>query len=69
MHGKKVDYYKTGKKKSIQTYKNGKEEGKQQFWFSDGKVLTAYIQKNGRRYGITGTKLCRPTLFKATKND
>jgi antitoxin component YwqK of YwqJK toxin-antitoxin module len=36
----------------------GHENGLQQTWFEDGTVKSNYIIKNGRRYGLLGTKNC-----------
>ena len=63
--GLKLEYFDNGVKRSERYFKDGKEHGKQKFWFSDGKPRTTYIIKNGRRYGIVGTKLCRPSIYKA----
>jgi antitoxin component YwqK of YwqJK toxin-antitoxin module len=39
-------------------YKNGQEEGWQRWWHDNGKVRSNYIIKQGRRYGLLGTKHC-----------
>lgn len=39
-------------------YKNGQEEGSQRLWWEDGKVRANYVIKNGKKYGLTGVKLC-----------
>jgi hypothetical protein len=39
-------------------YKNGQEEGEQKMWYSNGKIRSNYIIRNGRRYGLLGTKNC-----------
>lgn len=39
-------------------YKNGHEEGSQQLWYNDGKVRANYVIKDGRRFGLLGTKNC-----------
>lgn len=41
------------------TYKNGQEEGKQQLWYDDGRIRANYVIKNGKRYGLLGTKNCK----------
>ncbi len=48
-------------------YRNGQEEGRQVLWYDDGKIKANYIIKNGRRYGLLGTKNCvnvSDSLFK-----
>lgn len=39
-------------------YKKGHEDGSQKLWFDNGKVKANYIIKNGRRFGLLGTKNC-----------
>jgi antitoxin component YwqK of YwqJK toxin-antitoxin module len=39
-------------------YHNGHEEGWQRWWHDNGKVRSNYIIKEGRRYGLLGTKHC-----------
>lgn len=41
-----------------QHYHFGHEDGSQRQWYDDGKVRSNYIMKNGRRYGLLGTKNC-----------
>ncbi|TAF66123.1 MAG: toxin-antitoxin system YwqK family antitoxin [Cytophagales bacterium] len=39
-------------------YHKGHEQGEQKVWYDNGKIRTNYIIKNGRRYGLLGTKNC-----------
>ena len=39
-------------------YHNGHEEGWQRWWHDNGKIRSNYIIKQGRRYGLLGTKHC-----------
>lgn len=39
-------------------YKAGHEDGRQQSWYDNGKVKANYIIKEGRRFGLLGTKNC-----------
>lgn len=41
-----------------QHYHLGHEEGSQRQWYDNGKVRSNYVMKNGRRYGLLGTKNC-----------
>ncbi len=41
------------------TYVQGQEEGKQQLWYDNGKIRANYVIKNGKRYGLLGTKNCK----------
>ncbi len=42
----------------LANYKKGYEEGLQQLWYDNGKVRANYVIKDGRRYGLLGTKNC-----------
>jgi antitoxin component YwqK of YwqJK toxin-antitoxin module len=42
----------------IMNYKKGHENGQQQWWYDNGKIKANYIIKNGRRFGLLGTKNC-----------
>ncbi|MEP7324178.1 MAG: toxin-antitoxin system YwqK family antitoxin [Saprospiraceae bacterium] len=39
-------------------YKNGYEDGTQKVYSNDGKIKSNYVIKDGRRYGLLGTKHC-----------
>ena len=39
-------------------YLKGHEEGSQRWWYDNGKIKANYIIKQGRRYGLLGTKNC-----------
>jgi antitoxin component YwqK of YwqJK toxin-antitoxin module len=43
----------------LATYKNGQEEGSQKMWYDNGKIRANYVIKNGKRYGLLGTKNCK----------
>lgn len=42
----------------VMNYKKGHEEGHQQWWYDNGKIKANYIIKDGRRFGLLGTKNC-----------
>jgi antitoxin component YwqK of YwqJK toxin-antitoxin module len=42
----------------LANYKKGHEEGLQQLWYDNRKVRANYVIKDGRRYGLLGTKNC-----------
>ena len=42
----------------IFNYKNGQEEGSQQWYYDNGKIKSNYVIIAGRRYGLLGTKNC-----------
>lgn len=42
----------------VMNYDKGYENGVQQWWYDNGKIKANYIIKNGRRYGLLGTKNC-----------
>lgn len=39
-------------------YERGYESGSQKQWYDDGSIRSNYIIRNGRRYGLLGTKNC-----------
>lgn len=49
--GERVQFYKSGTKKSQGTYKNGKREGKWQVWYSNGQLWSECDFKNGLKHG------------------
>lgn len=52
------EWSETGFLNKIMNYKKGHEEGPQQWWYDNGKIKANYIIKDGRRYGLLGTKNC-----------
>ncbi len=54
---KEWNYY--GQLIHLGTYTAGQENGKQQLWYDDGRVRANYVIKNGKRYGLLGTKNCK----------
>jgi antitoxin component YwqK of YwqJK toxin-antitoxin module len=47
-----------GKMIQEMTYHKGYEEGSQKMYYDNGKIRSNYTIKNGRRYGLLGTKNC-----------
>ena len=47
-----------GRLTKVMNYKKGHEDGPQQWWYDNGKIKANYIIRNGRRYGLLGTKNC-----------
>lgn len=52
------EWNEAGMLNKIMNYKKGHEEGQQQWWYDNGKIKANYIIKDGRRYGLLGTKNC-----------
>ncbi|UAY52898.1 toxin-antitoxin system YwqK family antitoxin [Ferruginibacter albus] len=48
----------TGMLTKEMNYVAGHESGTERTWFDDGSVKSNYVIKNGRRYGLLGTKNC-----------
>jgi antitoxin component YwqK of YwqJK toxin-antitoxin module len=48
-----------GKLIHLANYVNGQEEGTQKLWYDNGKIRANYVMKNGKRYGLLGTKNCK----------
>lgn len=49
-------------------YHKGHEEGSQRWWYDNGKIKANYIIKQGRRYGLLGTKNCMNVSDSIFKN-
>lgn len=43
----------------LATYVNGQEEGPQKMWYDNGTIRANYVIRNGKRYGLLGTKNCK----------
>lgn len=42
----------------IMNYQKGHEQGEQKWWYENGKIKANYVIKEGRRFGLLGTKNC-----------
>ena len=56
--GKVEKWYESGAPYMMQNYLNGQEEGMQRLWEEDGKLVSNYYVRNGRRFGKIGIKKC-----------
>lgn len=52
------EWSETGFLNKVMNYRKGHEEGHQQWWYDNGKIRANYIIKDGRRFGLLGTKNC-----------
>lgn len=57
-HGNNKEWMPDGQLIADQHYQFGQEEGTQQVWYPNGKIKANYVIRNGRRYGLLGTKNC-----------
>jgi len=57
-HGAGKEWFEDGSPYRAFTYVQGKEEGVQKMWYEDGSLRANYVVKNGRRYGLMGSKPC-----------
>lgn len=57
-HGRCEEWYPNGDKYSEFNYEFGKEIGPQKLWEPNGKIRANYVVKEGKRYGIIGSKQC-----------
>lgn len=57
-HGKTQAWYSDGGLALVQNYVNGKEQGPQKFWQENGTLYANYVVKDGRRFGLIGSKPC-----------
>ena len=56
--GECKEWNEEGQLSRIMNYRKGQEEGIQKWWYDGGKIKANYLIKNGRRYGLLGTKNC-----------
>ena len=56
--GRAQSWFPDGSRYRDFNYVNGKEEGPQRMWNEDGTLRANYVIKNGRRYGLLGSKPC-----------
>lgn len=52
------EWFANGQLYRSQYFVAGHESGPQQTWNADGQIKSNYLIKNGRRYGLFGTKNC-----------
>jgi antitoxin component YwqK of YwqJK toxin-antitoxin module len=57
--GKMTEWTSDGKLYHVGNYVNGQEDGSQQMWYENGKIRANYVIKNGKRFGLLGTKNCK----------
>ena len=57
--GELMEWDYNGKLFHLAHYKNGQEEGVQKLWYENGKIRANYVIRNGRRFGLLGTKNCK----------
>ena len=58
-HGRYEEWFENRTRYKLFHYNHGEEEGTQQMWKEDGSFRANYVVKNGRRFGLTGTKQCK----------
>lgn len=56
--GSAKEWYVDGKPFREAHYHKGIEQGSQKMWNRDGSLKANYVVKNGRRYGLVGSKPC-----------
>lgn len=56
------EWYESGARFSEFNYDCGQEQGAQRTWDEDGRVRANYVVKDGRRYGLIGSKPCSNPL-------
>lgn len=58
-NGKYEEWYSNGKKYRLLNFENGQEKGLQQVWNFEGKIKINYQVIDNRKYGLTGTNICK----------
>ena len=67
--GEYKEWHSNGKLFKLQHFENGIEIGSQQAWEATGKVKFNYVVREGRRYGLVGTKTCEKVENPYSKNE
>ena len=57
-HGVSKDWFRDGTLFRDFNYEHGHESGSQKMYFEDGSLRANYVVKDGRRFGLMGTKPC-----------
>jgi len=57
-HGLQEEFNREGRLVRIMNYEKGHESGEQKVWYDNGKIKSNYVVKDGRRFGLLGTKNC-----------
>jgi antitoxin component YwqK of YwqJK toxin-antitoxin module len=57
--GEMTEWASDGKLYHVGNYVNGQEEGSQKMWYDNGKIRANYVIRNGKRFGLLGTKNCK----------
>lgn len=57
-NGEFKEWNREGRLIKFMNYKLGYEEGSQKQFYDNGKIRSNYVIKNGKRYGLLGTKNC-----------
>jgi antitoxin component YwqK of YwqJK toxin-antitoxin module len=60
MQGNQCVFFKSVKKRVAGSYVNGEKQGLQRVWDEEGKLISNYVLKNNRRYGVIAVKSCIP---------
>jgi hypothetical protein len=68
MEGTMEEWTKEGLLVRQANYVLGQESGSQKMWYENGKIRANYFIKNGRRFGLLGTKNCMNVSDSIFKN-
>jgi antitoxin component YwqK of YwqJK toxin-antitoxin module len=60
MQGNQWVFFPSGKKREAGSYVHGEKQGLQRVWDEEGKLVSNYVLKNNRRYGVIAVKSCIP---------
>lgn len=66
--GSFCQWYENGSPYQQKNYFEGSESGSQKTWNRDGSLYSNYVVKDGRKYGLTGTKHCLNAETDANQN-
>ena len=58
LEGTAREWFRNGKLYREFNYRHGQEEGAEKMWYPDGIQRANYVMRDGRRFGLPGTKGC-----------
>ncbi len=58
IEGEAHEWYPNGIQYRDFHYRAGHEEGSERMWYTDGTLRANYVMRDGRRFGLPGTKGC-----------
>ena len=62
LEGTQLIFFPDGSKREESNYELGRKEGRQQTWNEEGFLISNYVIKNNKLYGVIASKSCLPVF-------